>query len=63
MRKIRAFLGDREGVTAIEYALIAGLIAVVAFGAMKSVGTSLSNLFSTIATSISDAPGTGSTAG
>ena len=40
---------DESGVTAIEYALIAALIAVAAIGAFTLVGTNLSTLFSTIA--------------
>ena len=54
---LRSFLKDREGVTAIEYALIAGLIAVASFGAMQFLGTSLQNLFSTISTKLNSAPG------
>jgi pilus assembly protein Flp/PilA len=40
---------DNRGVTAIEYALIAALIAVAAIGAFTLVGTDLSNTFSSIA--------------
>ncbi|HMD62403.1 MAG TPA: Flp family type IVb pilin [Stellaceae bacterium] len=40
---------DRRGVTAIEYALIAALIAVAAITAFTLVGTRLSTLFSSIA--------------
>jgi len=40
---------DEEGVTAIEYALIAALIAVAAISAFTLVGTNLSTTFSTIA--------------
>ena len=40
---------DESGVTAIEYALIAALIAVAAIGAFTLVGTDLSNTFSTVA--------------
>jgi len=42
-------LRDESGVTAIEYALIAALIAVAAIGAFTLVGTNLSTTFSTIA--------------
>jgi pilus assembly protein Flp/PilA len=42
-------LKDEAGVTAIEYALIAALIAVAAIGAFTLVGTSLSNTFTLIA--------------
>jgi len=40
---------DSRGVTAIEYALIAALIAVAAIAAFSLVGTDLSNTFSNIA--------------
>jgi pilus assembly protein Flp/PilA len=43
---------DEAGVTAIEYGLIAALIAVVIIGAVTTLGTTLSTLFSTIAASI-----------
>jgi pilus assembly protein Flp/PilA len=40
---------NESGVTAIEYALIAALIAVAAIAAFTLVGTNLSNTFTTIA--------------
>ncbi len=40
---------DRRGVTALEYGLIAALIAVVIIAAVTAVGTGLSNTFNTIA--------------
>jgi pilus assembly protein Flp/PilA len=43
---------DESGVTAIEYALIAALIAVAAIGAFSLVGTNLSTTFSTVATKL-----------
>jgi pilus assembly protein Flp/PilA len=43
------FINDNSGVTAIEYALIAALIAVAAIAAFTLVGTNLSTTFSTIA--------------
>jgi pilus assembly protein Flp/PilA len=43
---------DESGVTAIEYALIAALIAIAAIGAFTLLGTSLSTEFSNIAGSI-----------
>jgi pilus assembly protein Flp/PilA len=45
----RELVADKQGVTAIEYALIAALIAVAAISAFSLVGTSLSSTFSTIA--------------
>lgn len=43
---------DEEGVTAIEYGLIAALIAVVIVGAVTSVGTQLSALFTSVASAL-----------
>ncbi|CAM3254631.1 MULTISPECIES: Flp family type IVb pilin [Methylobacterium] len=42
------FASDESGATAIEYGMIAALIAVVIIGALKTVGTSLSAKFSAI---------------
>jgi pilus assembly protein Flp/PilA len=43
---------DESGVTAIEYALIAALIAVAAIAAFTIVGTNLSSTFSTVASKL-----------
>jgi pilus assembly protein Flp/PilA len=43
---------DQSGVTAIEYGLIAALIAVAAVTIMTTVGTNLSSTFNTIATKL-----------
>jgi pilus assembly protein Flp/PilA len=40
---------DETGVTAIEYGLIAALIAVAAILAMTAVGTSLTSTFNSVA--------------
>lgn len=45
---ISRFVGNEDGATAIEYGLIAALIAVAIIAAVKAVGTSLSGTFSTI---------------
>ncbi len=45
-------LSDDAGATAIEYGLIAALIAVAAIAAFQLVGTNLSSLFSTVATDL-----------
>lgn len=42
---------DRDGATAIEYAMIAFFISIVAFSAIVTIGTDVSGVFSTIATS------------
>jgi len=43
------FARDNSGATAIEYGLIAALIAVVIITAVTSVGTNLSTTFTTVA--------------
>ena len=45
-------INDQSGVTAIEYALIAALIAVAAIAAFTLVGTNLSNTFSYVASQL-----------
>ena len=47
---IQRFIRDEEGATAIEYGLIAALIAVVIIGAVTALGSNLSSTFNTIAT-------------
>lgn len=51
-KKLGQLLGWQDGVTAIEYALIAALIALVIIVAVTAIGTNLSSTFSFIATSI-----------
>ena len=46
---ISRFVRDESGATAIEYGLIAALIAVVIITALTAVGTSLSAKFNSIA--------------
>jgi len=43
---------DEQGATAIEYGLIAALIAVAAITAMTSLGTSLSGTFDNVSTEV-----------
>jgi pilus assembly protein Flp/PilA len=45
-------LKNEDGATAIEYGLIAALIAVAAVGVMGTVGTNLSSTFNTVATKL-----------
>jgi len=49
MEKIKRFLKEEEGVTAIEYGLIAALIAVVIITAVTLIGTNLTATFNKIA--------------
>jgi len=46
------FIRDENGATAIEYGLIAALIAVVIIAALSLLGNSISSKFSTIASSV-----------
>ena len=50
MNFIRKFIRNEKGATAIEYGLIAALIAVAAISAMKGVGTTLNSTFSNVST-------------
>jgi pilus assembly protein Flp/PilA len=45
---MQRFVADEEGATAIEYGLIAALIAVAAIVAMTSFGGGLSSLFNKV---------------
>jgi pilus assembly protein Flp/PilA len=48
MKAIQKFIHEEDGVTAIEYGLIAALIAVVIIGSVTVVGTKLDAIFSYI---------------
>jgi pilus assembly protein Flp/PilA len=45
---LRALVKDERGVTAMEYGLIAALVAVVIIGSVTTLGTKLSTTFTTI---------------
>lgn len=47
------FRHDEDGATAIEYALVAGLIAVVIIAAVTSIGETLSDSFSEVESGLS----------
>ncbi len=49
---LKTFRQDESGATAIEYGLIAALIAVVIITGVTAVGTSLSATFATLSTSL-----------
>lgn len=49
---VRAFLRDESGATAIEYGLIAALIAVVVISALRTIGTNLNGTFTRIGTNL-----------
>ncbi len=48
-QKAMKFIGDEEGASAVEYALLVGLIAVVIVGAVTTLGTKISALFTSAA--------------
>lgn len=52
---LQNFNNDESGATAIEYGLIAALIAVVIIAAVTTVGTELQKTFTTITTKLSGA--------
>jgi pilus assembly protein Flp/PilA len=52
MAKFLKLIKNEKGATAIEYGLIAALIAVAAIGAMTSVGSSLSKTFSNVSSAL-----------
>ena len=55
MRLLRNILRDRKGGTAIEYALVAVLIAVAAIVAFRNLGTTVDNTFNNVHGVIDDA--------
>jgi pilus assembly protein Flp/PilA len=52
LARIRAIRCDRRGVTALEYGLIAALIATMIITGVTSIGTKLGTVFTNIAASI-----------
>jgi len=59
MKLVARFLKNESGATAIEYGLIAALIAVVIITAVTSVGTSLTAVFTNVNTKLGAAEATG----
>ncbi len=55
LASIQRFLNDEEGASGIEYAMIAGMVAVVLAGSSTSIRESISTIFSTVALKLSDA--------
>jgi pilus assembly protein Flp/PilA len=49
---LKSFISDCSGATAIEYGLIAGLIAVAIITAITTVGTSLQNKFNQVSNNL-----------
>lgn len=59
----RRFFKDEDGASAIEYAVIAGLIAVAMIGTAKLVGVEVKNVFSTVQTELSAVNNSGGSGG
>ena len=55
MKFVARFMNDESGATAIEYGLIAALIAVGIIAAATTLGNSLSSLFGRISTRLNNA--------
>ncbi|MFN3726805.1 MAG: Flp family type IVb pilin [Allosphingosinicella sp.] len=53
MMTIRKMIRDNKGATAIEYGLIAALIAVAAIAAMSNLGNTLNTTFNKVASNMS----------
>lgn len=54
MKFIRKMFADKKGATAIEYGLIAALIAVAAIAAMQGLGNQLKATFTEVTTSMAN---------
>ena len=52
MAKFLKLIRNEEGATAIEYGLIAALIAVACIGALTTIGTSLNTKFTAVGTAL-----------
>ena len=52
MKTIRTIFKNNKGATAIEYGLIAALIAVAAIAAMQGLGNSLNKTFNNVSTKL-----------
>ncbi|HEX6142621.1 MAG TPA: Flp family type IVb pilin [Geminicoccaceae bacterium] len=58
MSTIRKLLKDESGATAIEYGLIAALVAVAIITVLGALGDSLNNIFTAVSTSLDGAAAT-----
>jgi pilus assembly protein Flp/PilA len=54
---VNRFMRDEEGVTMVEYGLIAALIAIVCIAAITVVGTQLNATFTTVGNALTTANG------
>lgn len=54
MRTFRRLLNKEDGATAIEYALLAGMIALVIIGGVTAVGVNLAPIFTNVSTGMTN---------
>lgn len=52
MKKLMRFFKDEDGATAVEYAIMVGLIAAVIIVAVRNIGTSTNATFERVASAI-----------
>ena len=52
LKNLRALAHDERGVTALEYGLIAGLVAVVIVTSVTALGTKLNTTFTAISAAL-----------
>lgn len=52
LNRFISMVRDEEGATMVEYGLLVALIALVALGAITTLGTNLSSLFNNVATTL-----------
>ena len=58
MKFINKLIRNEDGATAIEYGLIAALIAVAAITAMQGLGSQLTNTFTKVSSEMANKPAT-----
>ena len=51
-RVLRRFLGDEQGATSIEYALIASGVSIVIVGTVATLGSKVTGMFTSVATAL-----------
>ncbi len=61
--KIKTFMKDDSGATAIEYGLIAALVSVAAILALQAMGTSLEAIFTSVSETLNSAVTDGTSGG
>lgn len=55
LTKVKSFIREEEGASAVEYGLLVALIAVAIIAAVTAVGSNLASLFNTVASTLAGA--------